>query len=227
MIEQISARLTQWVSGVLPGAEVSLLPPGGQPDGRGVSLYLMELADKHPTLNGVRRLQLRYLVTTWAEQPSDAHQLLGELVLAAMEEADFEVVCQPLSPEAWTALGAQPRPSFLLCAPMQRQSKALDTPLVRGPLVIQATPLTSLHGVVVGPGGIPLAGARVELPGLQLHKSTDAKGRFSFSAVPGYPLMGQLVVKARGRELQLSVEQSTSRSEPLLIQFDIHDGKEE
>jgi hypothetical protein len=43
-----------------------------------------------------------------------------------------------------------------------------------------------LNGVVLGLDDVPLAGAEVELPALQLFTHTDYKGRFHFpTAAPG------------------------------------------
>jgi hypothetical protein len=228
-IDVASTELAEWVRGLLEDTDVSFSPPGHKEQSKGVSLYLLELADRSPSRSIDRtplQLQLRYLVTTWAEQPQEAQRLLGELVFAAMEREDFDIDLKPLPGATWAALGTPPQPSFMLCVPLRRLRPLNTAPLVRKPLVIQATPVTSLYGLVVGVLGTetaPLAQARVELPALHLHTSTDPDGRFSFASVPGQPVSNQLFVKARGREKTVTVDQATSRSNPFTVEIDLSD----
>jgi len=68
---------------------------------------------------------------------------------------------------------------------------------------------------------VPLAGATVEFPALRLAEHTDAKGHFRFATIPAEPHTRQLRVKAKGRELDVMVDQPGSEQEPLVIRFDI------
>ncbi|MDQ5824430.1 MAG: DUF4255 domain-containing protein [Chloroflexota bacterium] len=229
MIDRVSSDLAGWLRGFLENTGVSLSPPGQKEGSSGVSLYLLELADKPPSRSTDRpplQLQLRYLVTTWAEQPEEAQRLLGEVVFAAMERDDFEVDLKPLPAATWTAFGTPPQPSFMLCVPLRRARPSKATPLVRKPLTIEAAPVSSLYGVVVGVLGTeraPLAEARVELPALHLHTSTDREGRFIFATVPGQPVSTRLFVRARGREKTVTVDQLTSTSNPFTVEIDLSD----
>ncbi|MCU0518329.1 MAG: DUF4255 domain-containing protein, partial [Oscillatoria sp. Prado101] len=76
-----------------------------------------------PPLRGSQRTPLqaaaRYLVTTWAGTPEDAHRLLGDLLFAAMDSAAFQAELNPLPAAAWTAFGLPPQPSFVLRVPLQ------------------------------------------------------------------------------------------------------------
>jgi hypothetical protein len=54
-------------------------------------------------------ISLRYLVTTWCENVKEAHRLLGDLMLAALEETKFEVEAIPAPVELWRAFGIAPR----------------------------------------------------------------------------------------------------------------------
>ena len=69
-----------------------------------------------------------------------------------------------------------------------------------------------LWGQVLGPGGLPLAGAAVEVPALQLFTSADASGRFRFANVPARP-PPRLVVRAKGLVQTFAVSMNGSLSE--------------
>ncbi len=223
MVDHFDERLKNWILSVAGGAEISLAPPSGPRPGSGIGLYLIEVM-KAPPPNTVRRpaplqLCLRYLITTWSDKPEDAHELLVRLIFAAMESADFQVESEPLPLSAWTALGVSPRPSFLLRVPLSYERPATPTKLVRQTIKIKASPVISFHGLVLGPGEIPLSGCRVELPALSLSTSTDYKGRFSFPSVPGEGTK-ELLCKAKGRELPVSTEGNYPDSRaPMVINF--------
>ena len=229
MIAQIDRRLEDWVASTLDlsEAEVSLAPPRATETGKGVGLYLMELLHEPPA-RGMRRpplrIILRYLVTTWAEETEEAHQMLGDLVIAATESTEFEVEQEPLPVTIWTAFGVAPRPSFVLRAPLNHERPEKIAPPVKQPLVIKQSPLRSLHGRVFGPRDIPVANARVELPTLQLSTNTDYEGRFHFSAVPVEPRVKLLRVRARGREFSVNTgEQAGRDDEPLVLHLELEE----
>jgi hypothetical protein len=244
LIEQIDRQLKQWVEKVLsasaigetgtaeavPPAAFSLAPPARDPAGCGVSCYLLELQD-HPPARDTQRaplqIALNYLVTAWAEQPEDAHRLLGRLVFAAMQEPEWEVLLAPPSETLWSALGVPPQPAFILSLPLRVERPAPPAPLVRQAIQLQAAPVTSLAGVVLGPGDIPLAGAIVELPALRQSRYTDHKGQFLFPMVPAEPAEKKLNIKARGRERSVTISLPAEASTPLVIHFDLFDTKEE
>ena len=145
-VDAAGARLRAWVQAVagavIPDATVSLDAPAAAPAGRGVGLYLLEL-DAAPVGQGARRpalrMALRYLVTAWAETPEVAHRLLAAVAFAALEAPETELVAElrPLPPQAWAAFGVVPRPSLFLRVPVQKARPAIETPLVRKPLVVQ------------------------------------------------------------------------------------------
>jgi hypothetical protein len=222
MIDQVDGRLQDWIGTVLTGTTVSLAAPTGTETGRGIGLYLMELI-RTPPPRGDRRpplqITLRYIVTAWAEQSEEAHRILGELVFAAMEHMEFEVERDPVPVALWTALGVAPRPSFVLRVPLQLQRPERIAPLVRVAPVVRKSSMASLHGRVYGPGDVPVMGARVELPALQLSTSTDFEGRFHFAAIPTEPPVKRLIVKAKGQELSVATELAVADGEPLSIRL--------
>ncbi|HEY2971381.1 MAG TPA: Pvc16 family protein [Pyrinomonadaceae bacterium] len=224
MIDQIDRRLTAWIGGILDQVDVSLAPPEAAETARGVGLYLMELVQSPPA-RGTRRpplmMTLRYLITTQAAKPEDAHQMLGALVVAALENPEFEVEQEPLPLALWTSLGIAPRPSFVLRVPFIQERPEKLAPLVRKPIVIKHLALRSLEGQILGPEDIPLMNARVELPALELFTTTDSKGRFHFSSVPAMPGARLLRVRAKGQEFSINTEQAGSEEDPLVIHLQL------
>lgn len=222
MINQADRELQAWVKGLLADIDVAFGPPDQLAGKRAVNLYLLALADPLPAWVNrelTRRIALRYLVTTWAEQEEEAHALLGTLVFAAMEKREYELNLAEIPATLWTALGIAPRPAFTLWIPCSMERPEQVTRLVRGPLVVQGAPVRSLHGIVLGPENMPIVGASVEVPTLQLRSRTDTRGKFHFAAVPGGPQGFQLVVRAKGHLQHITVEQSTLDKEPLTIRF--------
>ena len=224
MIEQVDRQLEVWIRTVLGEVAVRLSPPAGDGPEPVVSLYLLDLLPL-PPLRHQRRLPLqlllRYLVTTGAADPRQAHRMLGELVFAAMEQETFEVELQPLAAPLWAGFGLAPRPSFLLRLPLRAERTAPATPRVRQPLEIRPTPLATLNGLVLGPDDTPLADARVELPNLQHVARTDACGRFCFPAVPLAASIRQFRVSAKGRELTIDRPGPDGGQAPIILHFNL------
>jgi hypothetical protein len=221
MAEEFDERLRSWVSSEVPGAEVSLAGPKSQRSGRGVGLYLLELMQSPPPSTSKRpplQLVLRYLITAWSDKPEDAHEMLVGLMFAAMENRDFQVELEPIPLTVWTAFGVPPQPSFVLRVPLRQERPEPQTKLVRE-LKIQSSPIVSFHGLLLGPGDVPLSDCRVEMPALRLSTSTDYKGRFYFPSVPTAGSK-QLLVKAKGFELPVRSELNyTDSRAPLVIHF--------
>jgi hypothetical protein len=223
VIEQADVRLTDWVSTVAgPDVQVVLTAPANGLGGSGVSLFLMDLAAL-PPMRGQRRtplqLGLRYLVTAWAPDPLAEHRLLGTLVAAAMQEEGWEVQLAPLPPATWTALGAAPRPSFVLQVPARQARPEPVRPRVRGPLAVRGVALVPMAGVVLGPGDVPVANARVEIPSAGAVAETDPLGRFRFPALPAEPTQRLVRVRARGKQIDVEIAQPEASS-AVVIRFD-------
>ncbi len=222
MIEQADQRLRSWVETVLGSVTVSFDPPSNKPGGEGVSLYLFELLSTPPpssTKLSPLQFTVRYLVTTWADTPEKAHQLLSELVLAALGTPDLEVEIAPFPSESWLAIGAQPRPSFYIKTIVRQERVEPLTHLVEQPLIVETAQITSLVGELCTPDNIPIMGGYVELIDLGLSAYTDRKGRFRFPTIPsGLPL--KLQVKARGKTLNVLVKRLATDTDPIVIQID-------
>jgi hypothetical protein len=224
MIDQVDGRLKDWVGTTVGRVEVSLAMPTAAGSGTGVSLYLVDLALKPLVrVNGGSALNiaLRYLVTTWSERPEEAHRLLGDLVFAAMEAADFDIEPTGASTALWQALGVPPRPSFILVVPLEKARPAAGAPLVRHPVVVEAAPVERFHGLVLGPGDIPLADARVRFEGLDLETRTGADGRFVFQSIPGGSRPKVLIARARGVETSATTSaRHAAASDPFVLRFE-------
>lgn len=220
MIEDVDQRLKDWVGTVLTGTAVSLLPPLDQTAEPLVGLYLLDLHPSPPAKGPRRRplqILLRYLVTTSAQQPEEAHSMLYSLVFAAMEEPGFEVDLEPVSPSLWTAFGSLPRPAFMLRLPLRLARPQEEVKFIQAPIEMQHSPMAGMGGVLMGPDDIPIANARVELPAQHLTTRSDAHGRFWFAAVPAKPTVKHFRIQARGRDFAVEVERKADDQEPLII----------
>ncbi|AGC48258.1 hypothetical protein MYSTI_06986 [Myxococcus stipitatus DSM 14675] len=220
MIDEVDQRLKSWVRRIAGDAPVYLGVPDRETVEHGVCLYLLELGPA-PLSRGGRRTPLQisvcYLVTAGADSPERAHRLLGELVFAALEEAEFEVDLTPVPAATWAGLRVAPRPGFRLRLAVRRDRPQPVVHHVRFPSVV---PLAeALLGCVVGLGGKPVAGALVELPALSLATRTDDQGCFRFPRVPPVASVGRLEVRARGELLALGPEVLAAGPQPLLIRL--------
>lgn len=226
MIDEVDAKLKEWVGSVAGQAAVRLEAPGpgAEQAGAGVGLYLLELSDA-PTEHGDRRaaqqIRLRYLVTTWGATSEEEHQLLDELLFAALEREDMEVDLSPLPAGVWYAFGLPPRPAFVIQVPLRRERIRAIAPRVREPLIARTVPSEALVGQVLGPGDVPLASALVELPSLQLRTRTDLQGCFLFPRVPVEPRAKLLRVQARGEVHTFTAESAPGVTAPVTIRFQI------
>lgn len=230
MIKEIDERLVAWAEGVIgQGNQVSLAPPG-EGDNLSVNLYLLELVDdpmRHSGANLPNQPVLRYLVTTQAADPKDAHNLLAALLYAAMESTDYEIDLDPVPTQLWSAFDIPPRPAFILKAPLPHEWKGRPAQLVRQPEpeLAGGAPVVPLYGLVLGPNDIPLMNARVELPNLFRSATTDSKGRFTLAGVPAAPKEKTLLIKARKREKTEVVQATGTPAEPVIIHFDLFESE--
>ena len=223
MIDEVDRELKMWVSSVLTGVAVSLAAPLEHTTGTGVSLYLLRVTKAPPARSGrgrpPRQLTLHYLVTTWSDDAEESHRLLGELAFAALGHAQYEVEVDPVPLAVWRAFGTAPRPSFTLSVRLQREWPVVDEPIVRSAVSVQGSVTATVTGLVVGPGDVPVMGARVECPALNRVTRTDGKGRFRLAAVPAAP-PPQFLVTAKGQQRWVSPDLHALGGQPLMIRFD-------
>jgi hypothetical protein len=215
LIDVLDQQLEAWVQEQLGRVSVSLLPP---PQEQGVSLYLMGLDSAPPMRGNVRsplRIALHYLVTCWDSDPLKAHAQLSELLFAAIEHPDYDVVFEPINYHLWQNLGIAPQPSFVLRALASKERPEAEVPRVREPRV-ELVPAVALRGRILGPQDRPIVGAYVQLPSYQLSQRSNSRGEFSFPNVVGETV--QLLVRAKGIERLVSVNRD--EADPIIIRFE-------
>ena len=188
MVDDIDQDLKDWIGAVLPGVEVSFDAPREDGASPAVSVYLLELLQSFP-LSTLKRapleLTLRYLITTWSKSPSDAHKMLGQLALAALDHSGFVVDSESLPLELWRGFGIAPRPSLVLRVPLRQERPEVKAKPVLAPMKVNWEGLNGFFGVLIGrPGDLPVADAAVEVSNLGLRTRSDGKGRFNFHSVP-------------------------------------------
>ena len=220
--------LRDWVRSVDPTAQFTLDPPVGERSGHGASVYLLEVAPRPPARGAIRpplQLWLRYLVTTWADDPADGHRLLLDLAFAAMEQPDIEVLAEPMPAATWTAIGAIAQPSFVLRAALRRDRPEEPAKPVLLPLRIDAAPRIVVSGVVLDGRDSPLVGATVGVVGLDHTTLTDRRGRFRLHGVPGSPVDSRLRIRAKGVELIVPVPTKPDLAQAMVIHLDPLEGE--
>jgi hypothetical protein len=223
VFQEADARMIEWAHQALGEPIAALRPPAAGPTGRGVALHLLDVLPERPSHERTQTrfdAWLRYLVTVWADSPEQAHDLLGRLMFAALATPELKLDgAEPPGPAFWQAFGVPPQPCLLVQRRVSQEVPVKPAKLVRKS-VFEAVPSVTLHGTVLGPEAIPIAGAWVSLPALDLLTNTDAHGRFRFPAVPALQGSRRLVVRAKGREQTLELTRQAAGS-PLTIHFDL------
>ena len=162
----------------------------------------------------------RYLVTTWASAPADAHRLLGQVLVAASDrpDLDLEQVEPPVG--LWPALGVPVQPALVVRAKVRWPRPEPRAPLVRQPLHVDWRGMRPLVGVLVAPGGTPIARAQLRLPGSDGPAWTGPDGGFVLPGVLSSSEPLPVTVMARGVTRTLAVTAPPDPSDPLTIVFD-------
>ena len=223
MIEAVDQLLTRWAQPIFPDARVSLLPPGRLEGEPGIGLYLTDLIQapaRHDTRAVPLQLTLRYLVTTWHEDPETAHALLGRLLSAASDSNEFSVELHPVPSDVWRAFGVPPQPAFSLKVPLRiERPEPRARPVLRTVEVVNSR-LGALSGLLLGPSDVPIANARIELVGCDAKAKTDSKGRFRLDAIPLERQPRRMRIFAKGRTLMVDTTAQQDASQPVIIRLD-------
>lgn len=222
-IGDIQQELADWIRSTLGKDKAELVwgTPAAAAKAPTVSVTLLEIiptplprtAEKPPL-----KLTLRYLLSAQASDPKDAHRLLAALAFAAMEQTGWTVEPGSLGAEAWVALGVPLQPSLQLNIPLLRERPAPHVGRVRELMVLRTASLRAITGTVLGPGDLPIMGARVDLPSLGRYARTDHLGWFRLSGVPTNPTPASLVVRAKGIETTVDLSAlAASGDQPVVI----------
>lgn len=220
MISDVDDRLANWAAAVAPGADVvfALRPPVAEQ--LTIGLYLYAVAHEPSPRTWDRpphQIRVRYLVTVAAASPRDEHQVLGDLLVAALDDAGLQVETLPWSAAEWGAAGLPPTPAFAVSTLVFVERPLESAPPVLHELDIHAVETIDLVGTVVGPGEIPLVDVRVELVGAGRTTRTNAKGQFRLSAVPAVATERELLLTSKNRRTSVTASQ---QNDPLLIRLD-------
>lgn len=201
MIEKADKHLRDWIQKVLPETEVALSFDGGNEDRPHVVLLLLDIHRATPA-QSVRmplKINLRYLISLAGGAMEKRHQLLGELVFAALEEASFETQLEPPPNSLWLSLGVHPRPAFYCVFPL-----TLERPTVAKTVrevVVRHAPTTHLRGQLIDHNHRPVAGASIQISGLSTQIHSDRNGKFEFKMIPRQPERKQVLIHIGSREI--------------------------
>jgi hypothetical protein len=157
----------------------------------------------------------RYLVTVRAPSRAEADRLIVALGFAALDRGTPEIERDGGGPDLWLALRAAARPALVVRAMLERSRVLKRVPLVRRPLVTEYAPSRRVGGRIVGPGDIPIAGARIEVVSAGLTTYSDHRGEFILAGVPTGPPDPTLSIAAKG--VRLTVRADASSNQPLVI----------
>lgn len=201
--DQITREIVAWAHALLPGLAVASQPVHAAARGVGIDIRLIGLSPRQPprTANPPLTIDLDYLVTVQIDDAYAEQKALGELLFAAADRSDFEIVTTRTAAAICAELGIPVAAGLVIRTAMLRERVPKKVPLVREPLRVEDAAIGIVEGEVLGPGDIPIANAVVSLPGIGREVRTDAKGRFRIAGAPQEHGGIKLNVKARGVEL--------------------------
>jgi hypothetical protein len=211
LIELIDQQLEAWLTDLLGNVELGFAVP---PQEGGINLYLMALDAAPPMRGTVRsplRVALHYLVSCWDKNPQKAHAMLSEILFAALEHPEYDVLYQTID---WQSLKIAPQPAFILRVIASKERPEPIIPRVQEPRV-ETVPARALSGRVLGPRDVPIVGAYVQIPSYQLSQRSDSRGGFSFPNIIGEEI--ELMVRAKGIERLVTVHRD---DDPIIIRID-------
>ncbi|HKT01078.1 MAG TPA: hypothetical protein VJT31_16245, partial [Rugosimonospora sp.] len=187
-------------------------PVDGGGDG-GVSIRPVRLlADQvgRPPL----RLRVRYTVDV-AGPAGVALDLLDRVLVALAGTDEYHHV-----PDA--PAGESEWPTLVLDVPVRVDPRPAGTavPRVTGELRLTGAAARTLHGRVLAPTGVPLAGMDVYAPGTGARVRTDERGTFT---LPGQPADRGVALHLSGRGTYLRVDVAPQVTEPVTVYCDIEE----
>ena len=221
MFDEIDKKPENWVIEVVSGLKISFDISADELDKSDVCIYLLDVSPAPPG-RGVRlpplQIMLRYLVFPCGSDPKETHQLLGKLLISALENGEFEIENKPPPIEIWQAFGIVPKPAHTSVVPFKYERKEKLAPNVRYPLTIKQTVLENLQGKV-SVNQIPMADVKIDIPLLKIYTKTDNRGFFQFSSLPSQPTDKNLLIRVKQHQFSVF----TSQAERLgnLLLFDL------
>jgi hypothetical protein len=153
---------------------------------------------------------------------ADALEHLEQLLVELDRAVEFTVSLEPLPLELLQALGLPPRPLVVACADVPVPLGGQSAPVVREPLRADIGALRLVRGVVLGPGGVGLPDARVQVRGAEGWVRCGQDGGFRLPMVsPRSPLDVVVEVKGRSFATQVTVREGV----PVVIRCDRWEGQ--
>ena len=204
MFDGVTRRLTDWASaqGASTVTSASEAPPDGQASAQLTLLAILPFPPPRSQTRAPLRFRLRYLVTCAPSSTPAAEHLLGQLLIRAMQEPDFQVELGDPAPELWTALGWRPQAAFWLLVPVTVPLEQPHAPLAREHVLsVQSSGRVWRRGTVTDAQGQPVAGARVQLEGAPEPLYTNPAGEFELAARPEDTLHVAAVVGGQVQEV--------------------------
>src|SRR5438270_1040630 len=191
LLQPVLDRLKSWVAEIQGDAQWTLALPAGNSSGKTAQVqvvtYLLEIL-RAPVARSEQpaplQMSLRFLVSAWCGDAAAANDVLLRLAFSAMEQANWELEPEPMTPQGWQAFSIAPRPGFILRVPLRVERPRPAFKRVRSTR-IEGGVLRGLQGVVLGPDDVPVPGAKVEVPSQQRWAETDQQGGF---ILPGLAL---------------------------------------
>ncbi|WP_052195340.1 hypothetical protein [Deinococcus radiopugnans] len=183
MFDHVTQQLTGWAAARgLDAVQFSDTPTEGAPSVRFTLLGLLPMPAPRTLGRAPLRVKFRYLVTC---TDVSVREQLGQLLISAMQEPEFQVELGDVAPELWLALGWPPQPAFFLLVPVTVPLAETVAPFpTRHAIHVTSSPATLRRGRVVGGDGQAVAGARITMDGLGEAIYTDRSGQFEVVSRP-------------------------------------------
>ena len=200
--DSVSAGLADWVRSLLPDVPTTARPLGARDRANGVDIRLLRVMPRPAARIAAPPviLDLDYLITVQMADAAKEQNALVELMFAAAERHESEIVTDQNVGELCTSLGIPVAAGFVLRTPLLRTPARHGAKRVRTPLVVHTAELGVIEGRVVGPRDIPIAGAVITASGLSNTARTDRDGHFRLVGMPGTADGVALTARARGAE---------------------------
>jgi hypothetical protein len=185
MIEDVDARVREWLTSIADGAAISFALPVADSEPLSIYAYLFDVDRPGNAPSGRTPpmvLRLKYLIAACGPDPVAAHALLGKIIAAADTDSQYTLEFGAAASAAWAALNLPVRASVVLSASASKDRSGTLAPFVRTARV-QTMSLEPLSGRVVAGNGVALVGAVVEVPALGKSATCDATGRFTLDGL--------------------------------------------
>jgi hypothetical protein len=165
-------------------------------EGLTVSLYRLASESRPRDASAALVLVVDYLIEVDTKDPFRAHEILGNIAFQAVSDSTIELLSTEPAENS-------KRHSLILRVRLQRARSVVKPKPVRQPLTIVLGPVAALEGVVLGPDDVPLVGAELRIPALNLSTLSGPKGRFRFAGLPDGLASITIEVQAKGVNLEL------------------------